>query len=350
MDIDLRQRRRAGLEFLGSVSHFAGRTLQTAAAAQYAEAVPAPPASLDERRESVYSVLDGASVWEFDRFLTRWVAEEVYVRALPAIEEIRDGVEEWLDVTESGSTLTLDPDLVPPAYWEEGFHLAPGGWDGHDLMGPAISELVFAYVLTPGGVGAVRTGENLNDQRHQVAGETRRTDYRHVVELGASSGRFTFALRRRLPDSRITAVELSESALRHAYALSAERGVSVDWHQGAAEDTKLPDGTADLVACYTLLHECPAEVNLQIFAEMYRLLEPGGHLLISEIAPYEHQNAFRAVVLDWETENRGEPYWREVMALDIHRHLAEAGFTEIESYGVGGGVYPWVTRATKPTA
>lgn len=350
MDVDLRQRRRASLEFLGSVQHFAGRTLQSAAAAQYDAAVPTPPASLDERRESVHSTLDGSSVWDFDRFLTRWVAEEIYVRALPAIEEIRGGVEEWLEVATPSGTLTLDEQLVPPAYWEHGFHLAPGGWDGHDLMGPAISELVFAYVLTPGGVGAVRAGENLNDQRSQVAGETRRTDYEHVVELGASSGRFTFALRRRLPDARITAVELSESALRHAHALSADKGARIDWWQGAAEDTKLDSGTADLVACYTLLHECPAEVNLAILAEAYRLLEPGGDLMISEIAPYEHQNAFRAVVLDWETENRGEPYWREVMALDLHRALADAGFVDIESYGVGGGVYPWVTRATKPAA
>lgn len=126
------------------------------------------------------------------------------------------------------------------------------------------------------------------------------------------------------------------------------RDARIDWRQAPAEATGLPDGTADLVACYTLMHEVPAEVNLKIVAEMYRLLEPGGDLLISEIAPYEHQSAFRAVVLDWETENRGEPYWREVMAMDLHAVLAEVGFVDIESYGVGGGIYPWVTRATKP--
>lgn len=348
MDIALRQRRRAGLEFLGSVQHFAGRTLQATAGATYRTAVPNPPLGLDERRDSVYSVLDGNAPWAFDRFLTRWVAEEIYVRALPAIEEIRDGAEEWLQVAEPSGTLTLDDELVPPAYWEEGFHLAPGGWDGHDLMGPAISELVFAYVLTPGGVGAVRAGENLNDQRSQVAGETRRTDYRHVVELGASSGRFTFALRRRLPQSRITAVELSASALRHGHALASTRGADIHFVQAPAEDTGLESGTADLVACYTLMHEVPVSENLKVIAEAYRLLEPGGHLLISEIAPYEHQDAFRSVVLDWETENRGEPYWREVMAHDWVAELKNAGFVDVESYGVGGGVYPWVTRATKP--
>ena len=348
MDTDLRQRRRAGLEFLGAVQHFAGKTLQPAAAAAYAAAVPAPPEELDERRESVTTALDGNAAWEFDRFLTRWVAEEIYVRALPAIEEIRPGVESWLDVENPSGTLTLADDLVPPAYWEHGFHLAPGGWDGHDLMGPAISELVFAYVLTPGGVGAVRTGENLNDQRAQVAAEAPRDSYRRIVEFGASSGRFTFALRARFPDAAITAVELSETALRHAYALAARSDARIDWVQAPAEDSGVDSDSADLVAFYTLMHEVPAEANRRILAEAFRILEPGGDLLISEIAPYATQSAFRAVVLDWETENRGEPYWREVMDMDLPHELAEAGFVDIRSYGVGGGVYPWVTRATKP--
>ncbi|MFC6153727.1 class I SAM-dependent methyltransferase [Nocardioides yefusunii] len=348
MDIALRQRRRAGLEFLGSVQNYAGKTLQAAAGEAYRSAVPQPPLDLDSRRASVYEVLEGHSGWEFDRFLTRWVAEEIYVRALPAIEEKRDSVEAWLDVKNPVGSLTLNPEMVPPAYWEGGFHLAPGGWDGHDLMGPAISELVFAYVLTPGGVGAVKAGENLMSQRDQVAGETPRTDYKHVVELGASSGRFTFALKRRLPNSKITAVELSASALKHGHALASDKGVEIDFVHAPAEATGLPDGCADLVAAYTLMHEVPVEENLKIVAEMFRLLEPGGHLLISEIAPYEHQDAFRSVVLDWETENRGEPYWRQVMDHDWAAELAAAGFVDIEAYGVGGGVYPWVTRATKP--
>jgi SAM-dependent methyltransferase len=348
MNVELAQQARASLQFLGSVQEFAGATLQKRAAQEYERAVPNPPSDLDGRRESVYAALENSAAWAFDRLLTRWVAEEIYVRALPAIETIRPHAEEWLDVKAPSGSLRLDADLVPPAYWAHGFHLTPGGWDGHELMGPAISELAFAYVLTPGGVGAVRTGENLNDQRTMVAAEAPRENYRHIVEFGAGTGRFTFKLRNTYPSAAITAVDLSQTALRFAYAQASAVDARIDWIQAAAENSGMPDGCADLVTSYTLMHEVPESVNRRILAEALRILEPGGDLVISEIAPYEYHSAFRAVVLDWETENRGEPYWREVMAMDLPAALADIGFVDIEAYGVGGGIYPWVTRARKP--
>jgi 2-polyprenyl-3-methyl-5-hydroxy-6-metoxy-1,4-benzoquinol methylase len=347
MDVALGQRSRAALQFLGSAQAYAGGTLQPAAAAAYDAAVPEPPRDLDSRRESVETALADNPTWQMDRLVARWVAEEIYVRALPAVEEIRPRVEKWLEVGDSPVTLELNADLEPPAYWEKGFHLTPGGWDGHDLMGTAIHELVFAYVLTPGGVGAVRTGQNLHDQRMKAAREAPRDTYRSIAELGGSTGRFTIRLHQAYPEAQITSVELSESSLRHGRAFLTEQGVPARLVQAAAERTGLPSGAFDLVAMYTLLHEVPVTASQEIFAEAFRLLEPGGDLLIGEIAPTEQHSAFRAVVLDWETEHRGEPFAREAMSMDAVAMLGAAGFTEVASYGIDG-VHPWVTRARKP--
>lgn len=348
MDIELSQRSRAALQFLGATQSFSGGVLQKKAAARYDAEVPEPPLALDERKTSVETTLADDSAWCFDRLLTRWVAEEAYVRALPAVEEVRDELAAWTESQTPAGTLTLNPDVEAPAYWENGFHLAPGGWDGHDLTGPAIHELVFKYILTPGGVGAVQTGENLNDQRSLAAREAREEQYENIVELGSGPGRFTHALRRTYPGAKLTAVELSTTSLVYGHALAGEAGYDIDWVQADAAETGLPSGEADLVAAYTLMHEVPTASNQLILDEAFRLLAPGGDLLISEVAPYNLHTAFRAVVLDWETENRGEPFWRDALLMDLPGMLTAAGFTEIEAYGIGGGVHPWITRARKP--
>jgi SAM-dependent methyltransferase len=348
VDIDLSQRSRAALQFLGATQSFAGGVLQKRAAADYEAAVAEPPATLAARKESVEQTLEDNAAWCFDRMLTRWVAEEVYVRALPAVDEVRDELQSWMAEQTPAGTLRLRSDLVAPAYWENGFHLAPGGWDGHDLTGPAIHELVFKYVLTPGGVGAVKTGENLLDQRTLAAREAPRDSYANIVELGSGPGRFTHALRRTYPEAKITAVELSTTSLVYGHALAGASGYDIDWVHADAADTGLVGGQADLVAAYTLMHEVPTDENRRILAEAFRLLAPGGDLLISEVAPYPMHSAFRAVVLDWETENRGEPFWRDALLMDLPGMLTEAGFTDIDAYGVGGGVHPWITRARKP--
>ncbi|SDT36668.1 class I SAM-dependent methyltransferase [Actinoplanes derwentensis] len=349
MEVKLDQRSRAALQFLGSTQSFAGGTLQPIAARQYEQAVPEPPDTLAGRRESVSEALDNSGAWRVDRLLTRWVAEEVYVRALPAVERLRPEAQAWLaDVDEAPGTLTLDPGLVPPSYWDSGFHLTPGGWDGHDLMGLTIHELVYSYVLTPGGVGAVKTGENLNDQRTQVALEAHRDSYRRIVELGSGTGRYTFAVQRTYPTAEVIGVELSRTSLQYAHAVAASRELPIHWVQAAAEHTGLESGSFDLVTFYTLMHEAPTKANEEILDEAFRLLEPGGDLLIGEVAPWDKHTAFKSVVLDWETENRGEPYWRDAMLMDLPGMLTRAGFTDIEAYGLGTNNYPWITRARKP--
>jgi hypothetical protein len=78
------------------------------------------------------------------------------------------------------------------------------------------------------------------------------------------------------------------------------------------------------------------------------VLEPGGELVIGDVAPYSQQDAFQTLVMDWETENRNEPFWRGALLLDRVDVLRDAGFVDVEEYAGGPGTYPWVTRGIKP--
>jgi ubiquinone/menaquinone biosynthesis C-methylase UbiE len=215
-------------------------------------------------------------------------------------------------------------------------------------MGAIIHDLAYEYVLVPGGVGAVKVGENLNKQREEFARNAQRSSYRRILELGSGTGRCTNALSTVFPDAELHGVELSAEGLRRTRALSVQRGAAWHLRQAPAEATGYPDDQFDLVAIYTLFHEVPTTATREILAETLRVLEPGGDVLIGDVAPYERQAGFQTVVMDWETENRGEPYWRDALMLDLPALLKELGYVDVEAFGMNGGTYPWITRARKP--
>jgi SAM-dependent methyltransferase len=96
-----------------------------------------------------------------------------------------------------------------------------------------------------------------------------------VLEVGPGPGLTTDVLRERVP--RLTAVEIDPEL---AGAL-AERlaGTNVDVVKADATDTGLESGRFSAAVCLTMLHHVPtAEGQDALFAEVHRLLRPGGVL------------------------------------------------------------------------
>lgn len=348
----LHQQGRASLEFLGSLSGYSGRVLLNRARTQVEQRVSADDVSpvLRERVKTVAEALSDSKEYAFDRLITRYVAEKKEERAFDALAPIQADVEALLVADEGrGGSLTLDPTLRPPRYYAETeFHLTPGGWNGHPLMGALLHELVYPYILNPGGVGAVTTGENVYDQRFEAARHARRSDYSRIVEFGVGTGQYAAALQRAFPSAHIIGIDLAEPLLRWARHVAVERGYTWELRQAAAESTGLPDASVNLATAYILFHEIPPRAAAAVTREMFRVLEPGGDVLIADVAPYSRQEPFQTLILDWETENRNEPFWRQALLTDRAALLRDAGFTDVEEFAVGPGNYPWITRGTKP--
>jgi len=352
MSVALLQRGRASYEFLGELARFSGRELQ-ARSRDYLETHP-PEGGFDDadltRIRQATAILEELPEYQFDRMITRVVAEELYRVGFEAIEDVREAVEEDYRVNEErGGTLELDPGFRPPAYWTDTeFHLTPGGWDGHPRMGYIIHDHLYPYVFTVGGVGAVQAGKSFTDQRAQVAQQGRKDRYRRVLEMGSGTGRFLLALQETYPDAEVHGVEISESGLHHSRLVAARHGYRFRLRKATAEATGYPDGYFDLVGIFTLFHEVPVPATKKIIEESFRILEPGGELVIGDVPPYREQGTFQAAIMDWETEHRGEPFWRASLVFDRAAALAESGFVEVEEYGLGETNYPWVTRGVKP--
>jgi SAM-dependent methyltransferase len=353
MKTGLKQRGRANFNFLADLAAWSGKELQAAASADLDQLLgdEVLPEGEQAKLRRGYELLEQSRNFSWDRFYTRMAGEHQYIAALEAYEDgIAEVEAEYTEHAEQGGTLVLDSELDPPSYWADTeFHLAPGGWDGHERMGFMIHDYIYDLIFATGGVGAVKPGQSFADQRYVTAKEGRKSAYHDILELGVGTGRYAAALQRAWPEAKIHGVDYGKSELLHARLVAARAGYDWDLRQAAAEDLPYEENSFDLVTAFILLHEVPVPAAKAILREALRVLEPGGELIIGDVAPYREQDSlFRSIVLDWETDHRCEPFWRGALLQDRGALVREAGFIEVEEYGVGPGNYPWVTRGIKP--
>ena len=60
-----------------------------------------------------------------------------------------------------------------------------------------------------------------------------------------------------------------------------------------------------------------------------RVLRPGGLYADLDLPAYGEVDPLTAFMMDWDTDNNGEPFWRGYHELDMQRELADAGFTDV---------------------
>ncbi len=361
----LRQTGRAGLEFLGSLQSYASRGLRAKARDEFyatpemAELGDEPlgPRPTDEMRSLIARARDVAERshhWRYERFYQRFVAENVYERGIPATEDQREPIEQMLTVLAEGANekaLTLDPDLREPGYFEQvEWHLMPGGWDGYDLSGPMFMLGIGPMIFSRGGYAAVAPGEDIAEQRRQVVAELQPGPYRRILDVGCGGISTIAVLRSAFPEAEITGIDLSANTLRFAHLMAEKLGLNVHLKQADLTHTKEPDNHYDAVTAYAVFHEMDDPSAARAVAELFRVLAPGGSLLISDPGPARGCTPWEAVLYDWETENREEPWFTDAMLRDLPELLDRAGFVEIREYPLGTGAYPWIIRACKPGA
>ena len=137
-----------------------------------------------------------------------------------------------------------------------------------------------------------------------------------LLEIGPGPGLTTDLLRARV--RRITAVELDSSL---ASALAARMaGTNVDVVHADATASGLPSDRFSAAACFSMLHHIPTPADQdRLFAEVYRVLRPGGSFVATDsqdldvIRVFHEQDIF--VPLDPD---------------ELCDRLRSAGFTTIE--------------------
>jgi SAM-dependent methyltransferase len=355
------QRSRASMEILGNVLKYSSGTIREIArdnfrATEEGQALAKEfqsPHSEDEMMALVdraTATAESDNFYRLERFYQRLVAEEIMSLGIITAEERRPIIEERLKTTpnSAGSTLELDPDLPIPDYFDGvEYHLMPGGWDGYDLYGRMMTGgSAFRY----GGYAAVPFGSNIYQQRKDVIRQLPKASYAKIYEPGCGANGTLQAIHEIFPEAELTACDLSPGLLRRQFDSAQRLGLKVTLKQRDARFTGEPDDTYDAVVSYAVHHEAPVKENIEILAEMFRILKPGGDMVISDPPPFRAVEPFHAAVLHWDTAHREEPYFSVTCLANWDEEMKKIGFVNVESYALGPDSYPWVTRASKPAA
>ena len=318
--ISLEQRGRAGLQFLGSLQQWSSSELRDRAEVDFAAQPEAPelttefasdarPHVWQQRLGRAREVAERSQAYRYNRFFQRWVAEQNFIRAIPAVERKRGDWERLAaaKAPTDRSRLILNADLKMPG-WYEGveWHLEPGGWDGYDLAMPMFAAGVGPYVFSLGGYAAVDVECDIKVQRHNVLSLFRNKSLQRIYEPGCGGANTLGVARQLYPNAELVGGDLSPALLRNGHFLSEMMGWNILFRQEDACEVAEGDRSVDGVISYALHHEMPPAISARVVAEMFRILRRGGEMIINDPPPFRAVPPLQAVILDWDTDNRSD--------------------------------------------
>lgn len=167
-----------------------------------------------------------------------------------------------------------------------------------------------------------------------------------VLDLGSGGGIDVLLSAKRVgPTGRAYGVDMTDEMLDLARRNAAEAGVAnVEFLKGTIENVPLPDASVDVV-----ISNCVINLSVDkpaVFAEMYRVLRPGGRVGVSDVVSED------TLTPDQRAE-RGNWVGCIAGALSVteyERDLAAVGFTDISltlTHAVADGMHSAIVKAVK---
>lgn len=106
-----------------------------------------------------------------------------------------------------------------------------------------------------------------------------------VLDVGCGTGTLAMGVRRRVGEEGVVhGLDASAEMIALARTKAEADGVAVDFQVGRAQALPFEDSAFDAVLCTMVMHHLPRDQRASAVAETYRVLKPGGRLLVVDLA------------------------------------------------------------------
>jgi ubiquinone/menaquinone biosynthesis C-methylase UbiE len=160
-----------------------------------------------------------------------------------------------------------------------------------------------------------------------------------VLDIGCGTGHFTRVMAEAVaPDGSVQGVDPSGEAITRARRLNGLPNCT--FSTGVAEALDAPDGTYDVVVSSLMIHHLPDALRSRALGEMFRVLRPGGSVLVAEFRPPATRIGRRLI-------GAHSPAMANNRIDLLAPLIRDAGFDQLRT----GDLRPWIhyVQALKPT-
>jgi ubiquinone/menaquinone biosynthesis C-methylase UbiE len=301
-------------------------------AARIATRTPRPKISkeilreLQRRRHELHRTdLANVDAGMYPRELLFDIPTRRYLRELPKlIADARNVVRRKHD-NNYKDIPAVDKDRFPP-YYRRTFHWQSGGYFtelsaqvyelGVELLFRGTADVMRRQIIPP-------ITRWLTEHRGDLPGEAR------LLDVGCGTGRTLHQLAHAHPHLRLHGADMSPAYIKQA----RKRLLELDEITLAAENAEaLPwaDATFDIATSVYMFHELPRNARRNAVRELFRVVRPGGLVVLEDSAQIAESGALESVLRGFPAEFH-EPFYADYLEDDLAGILREAGFTNVKT-------------------
>ena len=144
-----------------------------------------------------------------------------------------------------------------------------------------------------------------------------------VLDVGCGTGEVALVTKSRAKAGKVYGIDPAPEMIATARKKAARKKLDVDFRVGVIEALPFPDSSIDVVTSSLMMHHLPEDLKVRGLAEIYRVLKPGGRLLIADFM--RPTGSFLNHLFIAFTRHQGLKSGIE----DLEKLLKRAGFTQI---------------------